>query len=420
MQRSLITMFLIGSLLLLGGCGERDKVSGPTDGVPTNPTIELTAPVESATVTGSISLSAGATDAERVIFFIDQAEVGRDATAPYEVAWNSTTVANGAHRVKAVAESGTSAAADSVSITVSNGAPSAETAAVQGVFSLGSVIPDFGNAAVQSVAELVFLASGLNGNRLTTTGTLTHRQDGSDDFDYDPNPADHLVVEYPVDPSPTIVLHFYITAFEGDLSSDASDFEHFHSNLAFRIQRDNEYDLTITSISGTPPGVASPQTNIAYQRQLSGTRIFQGTSFTADLSLQGTYFFEVSGDFAEYQRVDAVTGNLASAGFTAHLSETMQGHILSNAGDGVTVSNNHRNADDSLTINGVTYGLSQIAIQTELTNGRIGEPDFWNAAGTLTRNGTVIGALRFASPPVQGGSHPGLVFDLLAGGVIPL
>lgn len=297
------------------------------------------------------------------------------------------------------------------------GIPAAEASALQGVFAATVPAVDLGNEAVEVVAEFVFAASVLNQNQLTTTGTLTRTSSGDQ---YQSTPGDHLVVVIPQQGAPNVTLNIVITAFEGDFSGDASDFANFHSNLAFRVQRDGQFDLSITSQSGAPPGAAGPATNLIYQRHLTGTRTFEGVTFTADLTLQGTNFFEISGDFAELDRTDAVSGSLSGAGFNATIGETTRGHILTNAGEGTTVSNNFRNGNDSVTVNGVTYGFSQIAIQTELTNGKISEPDFWNAAGTLTRNGTAIGALRFASPPAGGGNHPGLVFDLGGGGVLPL
>ena len=59
----------------------------------TPPTVSLTSPAAGATVSGTVQLSANASDASgiaRVEFLINGVVVGTDTTAPYAVAWNSS------------------------------------------------------------------------------------------------------------------------------------------------------------------------------------------------------------------------------------------------------------------------------------------------------------------------------------------
>jgi alpha-mannosidase len=95
----------------------------------TAPTVSLTAPAAGATVSGTVSVTATASDnvgVAGVRFTLDGADLAaEDAVAPYAVSWDTTTAANGTHVLRAVARDaagnvGTSA---SVSITVSNTAP---------------------------------------------------------------------------------------------------------------------------------------------------------------------------------------------------------------------------------------------------------------------------------------------------------
>jgi subtilisin family serine protease len=88
-----------------------DKLNGTGPGTPnrllytgclgTNPTppqVALNAPLTGASLTGTVTLSATATDDEEVIrveFFLGSRLIGWDSTAPYEVSWNSATVGNG-------------------------------------------------------------------------------------------------------------------------------------------------------------------------------------------------------------------------------------------------------------------------------------------------------------------------------------
>ena len=106
------------------------------------PTVALTAPTASASVSGStVSLSATAQDisgVKNVQFQVDGVNVGNPITAaPYTTTWDSTTVANGTHSVTAVAtnNNGNTATSAPVSVTVNNATsgnmitnPSVETA----------------------------------------------------------------------------------------------------------------------------------------------------------------------------------------------------------------------------------------------------------------------------------------------------
>jgi hypothetical protein len=92
-----------------------------------NPTVDVTAPANGATVSGTINVTANASDnvgVAGVQFLLDGANLGtEDTTAPYSVSFNTTTVANGPHVLAARARdtSSNSATSASVNITVANG-----------------------------------------------------------------------------------------------------------------------------------------------------------------------------------------------------------------------------------------------------------------------------------------------------------
>jgi hypothetical protein len=94
----------------------------------TAPTVSLTAPA-SGTVSGTLAVSANASDnvaIDHVDFHIDgvyTTTIGTDATSPYSINWNSTTVPNGTHTLTARAydTSNNFTTSSSVSITVNNG-----------------------------------------------------------------------------------------------------------------------------------------------------------------------------------------------------------------------------------------------------------------------------------------------------------
>ena len=92
----------------------------------TAPTVSLTAPSDGASVSGSVPMSANASDnvaVDHVDFLVDGSTLaGSDGSSPYNVSWDSSTVPDGAHTVvaKAFDTAGNSTTSGSVSITVGN------------------------------------------------------------------------------------------------------------------------------------------------------------------------------------------------------------------------------------------------------------------------------------------------------------
>jgi len=89
------------------------------------PTVSITAPANGATVVGTVSVTATASDnigVTKVEFYVDGALKSTDMTSPYAYSWDTTTYANGSHSLVAKAYDaalniGTSA---TVTVTVNN------------------------------------------------------------------------------------------------------------------------------------------------------------------------------------------------------------------------------------------------------------------------------------------------------------
>lgn len=157
-----------------------------TQSVPdtTPPTVSVTAPASGATVSGSITIAASASDnvaVANVQFLLDGASLGSPVTsAPYQTAWNTTTAGNGAHTLsaRAVDTSGNTATAANVSVTVSNTASAAPTitriSATSGSASGGGRLDVIGSnlagATVTVGGQSAAFVSGLSdGTRITVT-----------------------------------------------------------------------------------------------------------------------------------------------------------------------------------------------------------------------------------------------------------
>jgi archaellum component FlaF (FlaF/FlaG flagellin family) len=92
----------------------------------TPPTVALTAPANGSSVSGTaVTISANASDnvaVDHVDFLVNGAVVGTDASNPYSITWNSTTVQNGTATITAHAVDTSSNVADStINVSVQNG-----------------------------------------------------------------------------------------------------------------------------------------------------------------------------------------------------------------------------------------------------------------------------------------------------------
>jgi hypothetical protein len=97
----------------------------PSDTTP--PTVSITSPANGATVSGTINVTASASDNQGVAgvqFFLDGAFGAEDDTAPYSVPWDTTRSSNGSHTITAVARdnAGNQTTSQPVTVTVNNAA----------------------------------------------------------------------------------------------------------------------------------------------------------------------------------------------------------------------------------------------------------------------------------------------------------
>src|SRR5438445_6448393 len=92
----------------------------------TPPTVSISSPVNGVTVSGTITVTANASDnvgVASVQFLLDGANLGSlDTTSPYSVSWNTTAASNASHTLKAIAKdaAGNSTTSAGVTVTVNN------------------------------------------------------------------------------------------------------------------------------------------------------------------------------------------------------------------------------------------------------------------------------------------------------------
>ena len=107
------------------GCGlVRADLAVAAASANATPVVDITSPTNGATVSGSVTVEASATDDDgitQIAFFVDGATLAVDSTAPYAASWNTTTVGDGPHTLTATATDSVGQTADhSISVTVDN------------------------------------------------------------------------------------------------------------------------------------------------------------------------------------------------------------------------------------------------------------------------------------------------------------
>ena len=136
----------------------------------TPPTVSMTAPANGATVAGTVTVSAVASDDRGVAgvqFFLDGSPLGaEDTLSPYSFQWNTTTVLNGVHILEAKARdaAGNIAFSSHVTVTVNNDAtpPTVTvTAPADGATVTGTVSVTADAADNTAVVGVQFLLDGV-------------------------------------------------------------------------------------------------------------------------------------------------------------------------------------------------------------------------------------------------------------------
>ena len=144
----------------------------PTDTTP--PTVAVSAPAGGATVSGTTTVSATASDNVGVVgvqFKLDGANLGaEDTSAPYSTPWNTTSSANGTHALTAVARdaAGNSTTSATVNVTVSNTSTSTETIVLHAAdVPAGNIVGNWAKVSDTTAADNIAMV-----NTTTTTAKI--------------------------------------------------------------------------------------------------------------------------------------------------------------------------------------------------------------------------------------------------------
>ena len=140
-------------------------LGGAPPGDTTPPTTSITSPANGATVSGTVTVSATASDSvgvTRVELFVDGGLAGTDTSSPYSFAWNTATVSNGGHslQTRAYDAAGNVGTSSVVNVNVSNAGGGSGELIANGGFE--------GSAASWTLSGNAYWSSG--GNAHSGTG----------------------------------------------------------------------------------------------------------------------------------------------------------------------------------------------------------------------------------------------------------
>jgi beta-lactamase superfamily II metal-dependent hydrolase len=156
----------------------------------TPPTTSITSPLSGATVSGTINVTANASDdrgVAKVEFYLDGTLQTTDTSSPYSWSWNTTAASNGTHSLtsKAFDAAGNNSTSAVVSVTVSNGSDVTPPAAPSGLVATGGrgQIKLSWNASTDNVGVTgydVWRSTSATGtfSLIATTTSLTYTNSG--------------------------------------------------------------------------------------------------------------------------------------------------------------------------------------------------------------------------------------------------
>jgi fibronectin type 3 domain-containing protein len=157
----------------------------------TAPTVSVTAPTNGATVSGTTTLTATASDdsgtVSKVEFYNGTTLLGTDTTSPYSFSWNTTTVANGSKTItaKAYDPSGNVGTSSVITVTVNNvaacttGTLAPPTALTKGAVTYTSIALSWTAPSPTSGCSITGYKVFRNGTQVgTTTGATTYTDSG--------------------------------------------------------------------------------------------------------------------------------------------------------------------------------------------------------------------------------------------------
>ena len=260
-------------------------------------------------------------------------------------------------------------------------------------------LSDYFARSARDASDAVGAATALSGaSQAVTTGTLTLTGDPANPVRYAPTPRDRLVLVPVTGPTTEVwvtTLDLVRGIYEWRQVSGGTD-------LTFR----------------TEPGV---QANLVTARGTYRSQAYGENGFVVDLRAATSGFDEVDSSGSHSLSDVTVTGTIDTTGYSQQVNARNRFEFVSarnSVGRLESASTGEVWSRHRLVFDGATYAWVDVKRQRSFRDGKESDIDtYWNATGTITRNGTPYGTLRKTLAPV-GGSVIDLRFQWVLPGAI--
>lgn len=283
----------------------------------------------------------------------------------------------------------------------------ADLSAIRAAYFGGFETRAFINDGNDFAASSFFLASCANGNKPTSSGTLTETAPGSGEFNYTSQPTDRLRVVFGNGNS----LDIFFESISGDLGGfecdGATSFLGAHDDFRYRVVS-SELDITISS-------AVIPQDDFekSVAQSIQGTITLNGETWAVQGQMTGTFIFVISESASNTHDRLHIETTVTAGTKRAEISHDFEfkNDFFSQSGDSFTEQTDSFEST-ATPDNGATLFQWQNAVYHFFDSDDI-QP-VHEGEGTLLRNGVPIGNLVVDSATGQAG------IQIVGGETIPL
>lgn len=306
----------------------------------TPPTVAITNPANAATVSGTVLVTATASDdvgVASVTFLIDGTSVAVDTAAPYEYSWDTSAAANGAHTIRAEArDAANNVGSDQIDVTVNNldSIPPVAVAGPDVSIPAGTLLTFDGSASSDNVGITEFVWTFTDGGPQTLSGATPQYRFS--------NVGDYLVTLTVTDAAgntATDTLWVHVTADNAPpLANAGTDQAVLQGAFVYLNGTLSSDDVAVANYTWT----FADSGGVTLYGAVVGRRFFNTGSFLITLTVR---------DFVEKTGLDIVWVNV-TVDTTPPVAKTCGDHVI-RLGDSVTL--NGTNSTDNVVIMNYTW-----------------------------------------------------------------
>ncbi|MCB0061143.1 MAG: hypothetical protein KDE19_03475 [Caldilineaceae bacterium] len=264
-------------------------------------------------------------------------------------------------------------------------------AATMGVTVSQRLQSDAGTLRYGAVSAVFYASQTANTGGTVTTGTLTVV--GPNQFTYAATPTDrlHLIL------ADGRTMDLYVTTLTGTNGSSPDAYLNNTHHFAARIVTGAPGDAPDPNVTLPPNAdidLVSTLANGITGLTVNGTLDFAGTPHTANLTADGSVFFDSSGGSIHTISTYTVTGTIDGDALGLTVAERYRNERI--ADSRVSVSTADTRINNTWSYAGQRYALQNGLIRRSFQDGYVNESEidsYWHASGTLLQNNQAIGGL---------------------------